>query len=314
MNADDLFVRYFWPLYPPDVRADLSLARATDANPAGNRAILSSLSDAADHFAVHARLLFGADLALDRTDASIHRLGAAMTIERRDAWASTGAEGTAESLLFNAVVHGAAYVGECVVASHAGVWQVRRPLWESFVRLRSRAGEGDLPVFHWMLKSLSSDALTARDGSAASLADRYRAFVEVPCESPERRPIIIQKARPLPRLHHPTYDLLHKYMRAHLPELRDLGRDFPTAERFAAFALRWLDFHVIGGGRGVLLAGACDVGLHLFWLGEHGFDKATFMAGDRIPEPVVRIAGDRITAMTSQRGQSNTQEILWWGP
>jgi hypothetical protein len=77
----------------------------------------------------------------------------------------------------------------------------------------------------------------------------------------------------LPRLNEPSYDLLHKYLRGHLPELRDLGQDFPTAERFAELGFRWMDFHVLGGGRLVLMAGASRNGMHLFWLGATGFEK-----------------------------------------
>ena len=41
------------------------------------------------------------------------------------------------SLLTHVVVHGAIYVGSCVIRGHGASWQVRRPLWESLVRLES---------------------------------------------------------------------------------------------------------------------------------------------------------------------------------
>ena len=41
MNADEIFARHFWALYPRDVREDLSAARTTDANPRGNPSILA---------------------------------------------------------------------------------------------------------------------------------------------------------------------------------------------------------------------------------------------------------------------------------
>jgi hypothetical protein len=315
VDAEQLFLRYFLPLYPPDARADLALARATDANPAGNPTLVAHLAATADQFVANARALFDADLRLDRSDASVHRLGAALTLERRDAWASHGAEGTADNVLFNAVVHGAAYVGACVVASHGATWGVRRPLWESVVRLRSRAGEGDLAVFHWWLKSLADDALTGppAERSGATLADRYRAHVEVPCAKPEELPVLVADARSLPRLKQPRYDLLHKYLRAHLPELRDLGADFPTAERFEAYDFRWMDFHVLGGGRMVLLAGASPHGLHLFWLTAAGFEKSAFFECDAFPDPVVRVEEDRLVTMTSEAGATRVHEMLWWG-
>jgi hypothetical protein len=315
VDAATLFERFFLPLYPPDARADLARARSEDANTADNPSIRAHLDDAAARFAANAPALFAAapgaqDLRLDFTDASVHRLSAVVGPAMRDAWAAQGAPGSAESTLFNAVVHGAAYVGACVVASHGGVWGARRPLWESVVRLRSRAGEADLAVFHWWLKSLA-------DGDqGATLADRYRAHVEVPCARPEELPVVVAGAeqRRVPRLQRPRYDTLYKSLRAHLPELRDLGEDFPSPERFAAFELRWLDAHVLGGGRMVLLAGASAHGLHLFWIGAAGFEKAAFFPADAFPDPVVRVEGDRIVALTSDAGAPRTHEMLWWGP
>lgn len=308
MDAEALFATFFLPLYPPDAAADLARARAADANEARNPAILAHLDDAATRFVANARGLFGRDLGLDYGDASVHRLSAALTPAVRDAWAAKGRQGSADNVLFNAVVHGAAYVGACVVQRHGGVWGVRRPLWESVVRLVSRAGEADLAVFHWWLKSL------ADDGQRATLADRYRAHVEVPCARPEELPVVVATARSLPRLKKPSYHALHQYLRAHLPELRDLGDDFPTAERFDAFGLKWLDAQVLGGGRMVLLAGASKEGLHLFWLTGAGFDKAAFIPCDAFPDPVVRVQDDRVVALTSEAGATRTHEMLWWGP
>jgi hypothetical protein len=226
----------------------------------------------------------------------------------RDAWAAQGQEGTADNVLFNAVVHGAAYVGACIVQRHGGAWGVRRPLWESVVRLVSRAGEADLAVFHWWLKSLADDA------QGATLADRYRTHVEVPCARPEELPVLVSAPRSLPRLKKPSYHALHQYVRAHLPELRDLGVDFPTAERFDAFGLKWVEAHVLGGGRMVLFAAASGEGLHLFWLTGAGFDKAVFIPCDAFPEPIVRANDERIVALTSEAGATRTHEMLWWGP
>jgi hypothetical protein len=319
VSPENLFAAHFLPLYPPDLRADreaLAKSRLLDANPGGNAALANHLVDAADHFVANATALFGADLALDRSDASVHRLGAALTRERRDAWAAQGAVGTAANVLFNVVVHGTAYVGECVVAAHGGRWGVRRPLWESVVRLTSRAGEADLAIFHWWMKSLGDDAVatSASAGLAASLADRYRAHVEVPCERPEGLAVLIADERAFPRLKTPTFDRLHKYLRAHLPELRDIGEDFPTPERFAGFGFRWMDFYLVGGARMILLAGASPSGMHLFWLGARGFEKGAFFAGDAFPDPVVALRDDRIVVTTAQSGQPHTYETLWWGP
>src|SRR5689334_19794856 len=130
-GAEELFRNFFLPFYPEDTKDDLVRARTEDANPANNASILSHLEDAARVFVELAPKVLGVDdLALDYTDASIHRLSVALKRDR------------IESELFNFVVHGSAYVGACIVKQHDGRWAVRRPLWESLVRLKSRAGEG----------------------------------------------------------------------------------------------------------------------------------------------------------------------------
>jgi hypothetical protein len=325
VNAEQLFVRFFLPLYPPDLRGtdvarELARARATDANPGGNPALVHHLADAARVFVENAPALFGGDaaarsLGLDGTDASVHRLSAALTRARRDAWAAQGAPGSPQSALFNAVVHGAAYIGECIVAGRPGqgaAWSVRRPLWESVVRLRSRAGEASLAVFSWWLKSLADEAYEA--SGRATLADRYRAYVEVPCSRPEDLPVLAPPDRALPRLKGPRYDTLHKYLRAHLPELKDVGEDFPSPERFAELDLASVDFFLVGGGRMLLMAGASPDGLHLLWVTTAGFEKSAFLPSDAFPAPVVRVEGDRVLALTSHAGEVRTTEMLWWGP
>jgi hypothetical protein len=325
VNAEQLFSRFFLPLYPPDVRSGdvaqaIARARATDANPGNNPALVVHLADAARVFVRNAAALFGGDaaaaaLGLDGTDASVHRLSAALTRARRDAWAAQGAPGSPENALFNAIVHGAAYVGECIVAGRAergAAWSVRRPLWESVVHLRSRAGEASLAVFSWWLKSLADEAFDAP--GRATLADRYRSYVEVPCARPEELPVLAPADRALPRLKSPRYDTLHKYLRAHLPELRDLGEDFPSPERFAELELSAVDFFLVGGGRMVLMAGTAPGGLHLFWVTTAGFEKSAFLPSDAFPAPVVRVQGDRVIAMTSDAGQTRAHEMLWWGP
>jgi hypothetical protein len=267
VTAENLFRDYFLPLYPEEARRDLARARATDVNPGRNPSVVAPLGDAATVFVAMARSLFEADLGLDYGDTSVHRLSAAVTRARRDAWASRGAPGTPESELFNVVVHGAAYVGACVVRAHEGEWSARQPLWESQVRLRSAAGEALLAPFHWWLKSLADDVLDEEAAAgAARLADRYRAHVEAPRASPDALPVFVRTTRSLPRLTKVRYDALHKYLRAHLPELRDLGADFPSPERFAELGFKWMEAHVLGGGRLVLLAGHGSEGVHLYWL------------------------------------------------
>jgi hypothetical protein len=318
VTAASLFEAYFAPLYPEDVLSDLARARSTDANPAKNPALFAHIEDASLVFARMAPKLFADDdPRLDRSDASVHRLSRVLTRARRDAWSREGAAGTAQNQLFNVVVHGAAYVGACVVLGHAGVWSLRRPLWESVVTLESRAGRGDLAVFQWWLKSLADDALEGDGGEettgALTLADRYRTHVEIPCASPEALPILAEP-RPLPRLAKVRYDALHRHLRAHLPELRDLGEHFPSPERFDAYAFTALDFLLLGGGRMLLVVGTNAEGVHLFWLGAAGFEKAMFFPADAFPAPVVRASGDKLVVVTEVEGKPARHELLWWGP
>jgi hypothetical protein len=318
VTAASLFEAYFAPLYPPDALADLAEARRKDANPGKNPALFAHVDEAAMVFARMAPGLFGEDdPRLDRSDASVHRLSRALTRERRDAWCREGEPGTAKSQLFNVVAHGAAYVGACIVERHGGVWGLRRPLWESVVTLESRAGRGDLAVFHWWLKSLADEALDADEEEttrgALTLADRYRTHVEIPGARPEELPFLA-KARALPRLAKVRYDTLHKHLRAHLPELRDLGEHFPSPERFDAYAFAGVDFLLVGEGRMLVLAGTNAEGVHLFWLGPAGFEKGAFFPADAFPAPLVRLEGDKLVVLTQVGGKSARHEMLWWGP
>jgi hypothetical protein len=313
-TAESLFRELFLPLYPEDAKRDLGLARTTDANPANNPALLAHLDDAAAVFVANAPIVLGAseaELGLDYSDASVHRLSAALTEARRERLLASGDAGTADNALFNLVVHGASYLGACVVRSHGGAWAVRRPLWESLVRLTSRGGEGELPVFHWWLKSLADPSTT--------LADRYRAHVEVMCATPEELPVLADPERKLPRLKRPRYDQLHKYLRAHLPELRDLGEHFPSPERFEELKFEQLSFLMVGGGRMVILYGPNANGLHAYWLSKSGYEKSAFWPCDKFPDPIVRRVsdgqpGEKVEVLLSQGGEHRSFELLWWGP
>ncbi len=314
VTAESLFVAYFWPLYPDDARKDLARARSTDANPAQNPALFAHVEDAATVFERMAPRLFEADdPGLDRSDESVHRLSRALTRERRDAWSARGGPpGSAESELFNVVAHGVAYVGACVVNAHSGRWSLRRPLWESVVTLESRAGRGDLAILQWWLKSLTDASLTGEPG-ALTLADRYRTHVEIPRARPEELPLLAAP-RVIPRLTKVRYDTLHKHLRAHLPEVKDLGEHFPSAERFHAYDFAALDFHLLGQGRMLLITGTNAEGVHLFWLGALGFEKGAFFPADAFPAPVVRTEGDKLFVLTQVQGRSARHEMLWWGP
>lgn len=315
MDADTLFRRFFLPLYPEGARSDLAAIRTVDANSAKNPAIYAHLGDAASRFAVLFPKLVGEGAAalgeLDFSDASVHRLSAAITAERRDAWASEGAPGTAESTLFNVVVHGAAYVGACIVKNHGGTFAVRSPLWESLVTLVSRVGTGDLPVFHWWLKALA-DAPANGEPPRTTLADRYRAHVEVPRTSPEAMAPIFEGERKFPRLSKVRYDVLYKYLKAHVPELKDLG-DFPSPERFEELELSWIDVLSLAQNRILLFVAFGKRGLHLFFFTAQGFDKSLFYMADSFPEPVVRARGDKLEVHLAVGEKPVVHEMPFWG-
>jgi hypothetical protein len=308
-TAEALFRKNFLPLYPEDAKNDLGRARAEDANPAKNASILHHLEEAARIFVELApRALGMSELLLDYTAASIHRLSAALTTERLDRLANDGEPGTSKNALFNFVVHGSAYVGACIVKEHGGEWAVRRPLWESLVRLRSHAGEGELPIFHWWLKSIADDP-------TATLADRYRAHVEVPCLRPEELPIIAPPDRKLPRLGKVRYDAFYKYLRANLPELRDVGEDFPSPERFAELGFKHVSFTLVGGGRMLVVHGPTPHGLAAYWLTKEGFVKGAFWPCDAFPEPILRVRDEeKIEVILQHEGKQQSFELLWWGP
>ncbi len=236
----------------------------------------------------------------------MHRLSLLLTRERRDAWLAPGQRG--EPLLVKLVTHGAFYVGACITRAHGGVWQVRRPLWESVVRLTSRAGTGDLSVFHWWLKALSDEEV-----GLGRLSDRYRTHVEVPTFDADALPVIVPPDRRVPRLAKVRYDLLYKHLRAHLPELRDVGRDFPSAERVDEIGWKYLDFTVVGGGRMVLLHGPGAEGMHLVWLDRGGFVKAAYYPSDGFPAPIVQTDGDKLRVLLAVRERQVVHEMLWWG-
>ncbi len=310
-TAESLFLSHFLPLYPEPARADLALARASDANPGKNPNVYAQLEDAAARFAALFPRLVGGDVELDFSDASVHRVSAALTRARREAWAGEGAPGTADNTLFNVVVHGAAYVAACIVRSHGGVWAVRNPMWESLVTLRSRAGTGDLPVFHWWLKSLTDGALSP--GGEATLADRYRAQVELPCATPEAWPRLFEGERKLPRITKVRYDVLHKYLKAHVPEVRDLGAVFPSPERFDELGFKWLELTALGDNRVLLISGLGRTGLHLFFITASGHDKALYYQADSFPEPLVRARGEKLEVHLSVGAQPVVHEMLYWG-
>ena len=302
-TAERLFQTCFRPLYPADLRDNdeaLVRARGADANPAKNPSLYVELDEIAEVFARVAPRALG-DIVFDRSDASVHRLAATLDRTKRDAL-------RAEGSLVQLVIHAAVYVGACIVRNHGGVWGVRRPLWESVVTLTSRAGVGDLSPFAWLLKSLS-DAEIDRGG----LSSRYRLHVERSTARPEELPRIVRDERKLPALKHVRYDTLHKYLVAHLPELRDLGRDFPSPEQFAEIGFLGLELMLLADGRLLLMHGLGKAGLHLMWLEANGFSHARFFPADPGSPHSVRVEGDRLIVTFDLNGEKQVHEMLFWG-
>lgn len=312
VTAESLFQRYFRPLYPEDQRVDdaaLVAARATDANPAGNARFVAELDEIAALFSRLAPSVLGTELALDRGDASVHRLSAALTRGTRDALLSASRPGDAASPLVSFVLHGAVYVGACIVA-RGGRWGVRRPLWESVVTLESRAGTAELAPFPWWLKALS-DAEIDRGG----LSSRYRTHVERAMARPEELPPIVRARaeRVLPPLRAVRYDLLHKWLVAHLPEMSDLGRDFPSPERFDELGLLSLEFLLLADGRLLLMHGRGRSGLHLMWLDHAGFSHAMYFPADPGAPHSVVLEGDKLRVRFDLDRRPIEHELLYWG-
>ncbi len=310
LDAEQLFSRYFLPLYAPDIRADLARARKVDANPAGNPAIVAQLTAIAETFARLAPVALEApEVDLNFSDASVHRLSTALTRAACDRLAKPVKKAGEVPPIVQLVTHGAVYVGACIVNNHGGVWQVRNPLWESLVRLESRAGVGDLAVFQWWLKSLSDEEI-----GEPRLSDRYFLNVEVPTRQPEQLPVIAPEDRRLPRLKKVRYDTLYKYLRAHLPELESVGDHFPSAERFAELGFEWLELMLVGEGRMLLMHGPSERGVHLFWLDITGFTASAFYPADAAPAHAVVQENGKLCVTLHVLGSELTHEMLWWGP
>jgi hypothetical protein len=315
-TAERLFETFFRPIYPQDLRhsnAAMVSARSIDANPAGNPRFPSELDEIATVFARMAPSVLRRDVVLDRTDASVQRLSAAIDRPLRDALIAASKPGDPNAPLVAFVIHGAVYVGASIVQSHGGVWGVRRPLWESVVTLESRAGKGDLSPFAWWLKSLA-DAEIDRGG----LGIRYRAHVERVTARPEDLPPIVRERadRRLPPLRAVRYDLLHKWLVTHLPELRDLGRDFPSAEQLDDIGFLSLEFLLLAGGRLLLMHGRGKAGLHLLWLDYSGFSHALFFPADPGTPHSVTLdpeQRDKLVVRFERDHVPIEHELLYWG-
>ncbi|GAC1353267.1 MAG: hypothetical protein NVS3B20_17740 [Polyangiales bacterium] len=347
-----LFDQYFRPLYPEDMRSDeaIALARRVDANPGRNPRIVGQLAEIAQLFAQlapgelptlnKATLQHPGDL--DFSDASVHRLGQALDLETRNRLLDQSRPSDPGSKFVSLVTHGAIYVGECIVRNYGetwgetwgetrgatrgetrreaqrapggdapfAAWGVRRPLWESVVHLQSHAGVAALAPFHWLLKALA-DVEIGKGG----LVSRYRHYVERATTRPDALPQIVSTHldRPFPVLKVTRYDMLHKYLKANLPELRDVGRDFPSIEEWQALGFLEVQFMLLGDGRMLLIHGRGKRGLHLLWLDHQGFSHAMFLPASPGDPHSVEVVGNKLVIRFHGAGAARVHEMLWWG-
>jgi hypothetical protein len=126
-------------------------------------------------------------------------------------------------------------------------------------------------------------------------------------------PILVAE-RHIPRLAKVRYDTLYKHLRAHLPELVDLGEHFPSAERFAELGFRHLDFVWLGGMRMLLVHGRGTNGVHLFWLDRSGFAKGAYYPADSDSRYEVALEGETLRITVQFQGARAEHVMLWWGP
>lgn len=309
--VEAFFDSVFGPLYPDDYRASLSALRAERPAPCSQPATLARLDDIAETFKRMApSLLEISDVSLDDSDASVHRLSVVLSKERRELLLQQRTkQQPSASLLAVLAIHGAVYVGRCIVRNHGGQWLARRPLWESSVWLRTRVGECELPVFQWWVKSLADAG-----AEHSSLADRYRMHVEMPCFDASTLPILTPNPSPIPRLSDPRYHKLVEHLKRYAPEIPSVGPDFPTPDRFAQYTFLWLDFTWLGQGRMLLIHGPSQhQGANLFWLDGTGFVKSAFYPADEFPAHKVQLDGEMLRVIVSVQGQVTRHDMPWWG-
>jgi hypothetical protein len=326
-TPDALFERYFWPHYPADVRAAPGgTFRDVDANPGGNPGLPAHLAEAAELFVANAPALLGVPLTFDGT--GVARLSVALDRARRDALLAASDPADPQNAFLNAVVHGAAYVGEVIVRAHGGRWAVRRPLWESVVELprietSGASGAGDarrhaasaVPPFHWLLKHLADLEI-----DRGSLAYRFRVHVELATADVAALPRIVASPRALPVLKHPTYDLLVKYLHQHVDTLRDLGAGFPAPAEFTDRAFESLRFEWFHDGRVLAMHGqAPSAGerpslVEVTWLTAAGFDHADALPADDAPPYFARRRDDATLELTlAWQGRPHTHTLTFRG-
>lgn len=307
-TAESLYATFFWPLYPDDVRADPTRFRDLDVNPAKNPALTATLSEAAQLFIDNAPQLLGTTLTLD--DDGVAALARALDRARRDAWIAATEPGK-PGPFFHAVVHASAFVGEVIARHHGGAWELRRPLWESIVR---RSTRGAIAPFHWILKGLADDAV-----DDAPLAYRWRVHVVMAGVDPSSWPALTEAKR-LPSLKTPAYDVLVKYLRQHVPTLRDVGEGFPTPAEFTAKRYPSLGFEPLHGGRVLALHGMVPAEgegpstVEIMWITPQGYDHADVVPCDgQVPHFARALNDETLEVTVAWKGRPVTHRLTLRG-
>jgi hypothetical protein len=298
ITAESLFAGYFWPAYPPDVQAEPDRFKHLDANPANNPALAAVLPEAAELFVHNARGLLDVTLTFD--DAGIRALSKALTRVRRDAWIADGS-------LRDVLIHASAFVGETMVRCYGGVWELRRPMWESLVRRKTR---GSVSPFHWLLKSLADDAI-----DLAPLSDRWNIHVVLDATTVTSLSVLTTAKR-LPSVKNPTYDLLVKYLHAHLPTLKDVGAGFPSPVEFSERKYPVMGVEILHEGRVIALHGQIQGEgerpplVEIIWLTATGFHHADSLPCDANIAHFARAITEEILEVTlAWKGKPTTHRL-----
>ncbi|MBL8684923.1 MAG: hypothetical protein JNK05_37450 [Myxococcales bacterium] len=320
MHAQGWFERWFLAHYPEEVRRDYHRFVDTDANPANNPSITGHLAEGAALFARNAPALLGTELSFD--GAGVAKLATALDRKRRDAWVANSSPDDPGNMLFNAVIHGALFVGECAVRAHGCAWSARNPLWESrvdrFVREGTKARAiGPFSPFQWLLKHLDD-----REIDAPRLADRFRVHVEFATADVASYPPVVTAPK-LPKIDGGEYDLLVKFLHRHAPTLKDLGPLFPSVSEWSALGYKSLGFESFFDGRVVALHALFapidsdphgdNATVDVYWLTAEGAQRIDRVPCAAHPPYFARKTGDTLEVTVSFQGKPHTHRIGYRG-
>ncbi|MDP3275128.1 MAG: hypothetical protein Q8Q09_08040 [Deltaproteobacteria bacterium] len=312
IDAQQWFERWFYQHYPSEIRSRYLDAMTEDANPANNPSLYAHIADGAERFVHNASALFDVTLTFD--GEGVAKLARALDRTTRDRLANSSDPSDPSNALFNTIVHGALFVGECAVRAHGCQWSARNPLWESRVRrfLPGKSPKELAPFapFQWLLKHLDD-----REIDDSKLYDRFKLHVEHGTLALDRMSVLTER-NSLPSLKHPAYDTLIKYLHTHLPSVRDLGGAFPTASEFTAIAYDTVGFEVLEQGRVIAMHGMYVPSDHdaqstvdVHWLTSEGVLRIDRIPCDRKPPHFARRTGDHLEVTYAHESKPRTHRL-----